>query len=374
MAEYVVNGAFVGFKTGLQSKVDQMLSDHVTYPAEHGCFYLTQDSHRLYVGNEDHTLSPVNEGIQTLTWSELQTEATRLSTAGAEARKAATGRFYYASDRNILCVYNGTNFVQLNENTNTYVRAHSMSVSTAEGVSTVQSRITNTDGTTDQNLDATFTVTGANGIVVSGTGTALTITGDTYTLSHAAGANNVGAKITLDSTANDSEVSLIPGDNVTIESGANGITIGAADTKNTELAIKSLKAGDTEGTQGFNVAVTETGGHKVQASVDPTVAWYTNASGNDTTSAHFVNGQAVLDVYSRAAIDSKLQAVNAMTYRGTVGTNGTGATSITYSNGTTSILDGETAVPVSIGDTFLALQDGEGDGQCGEPDVQRRDH
>ena len=47
-----------------------------------------------------------------------------------------------------------------------------------------------------------------------------------------------------------------------------------------------------------------------------------------------------------------------MVYRGTVGSTGTGATSITKSGSTVTILKNGTAVPVSIGDTFLATADG----------------
>ena len=174
--KFVVSGATVGFKTGLQSSIDTMLAAGASAGAQHGCFYLTKDSHRLYVGNEDTSLSPVNEGIQTLTWEQLEAEATRLATAGADAKKAATGRFYYASDKNVLCVYNGSQFVQLNENTNTYIETHTMEVTADGNTATVADKLhMNTGG--DKN--ASFTVTGANGITVTGTGTALTLTGDT---------------------------------------------------------------------------------------------------------------------------------------------------------------------------------------------------
>ena len=61
----------VKFKLGLQSAIDNYLSAKInsdvasSHPewvgqAEHGTFYLTQDTHRLYVGNYDHTFSAVN--------------------------------------------------------------------------------------------------------------------------------------------------------------------------------------------------------------------------------------------------------------------------------------------------------------------------
>jgi len=75
MAHIMAKDHYVGFKTGLQATLDQKLllndqfeSDGVTSRANAvpGCFYLTSDTHRLYVGNNDKSLSPVNEGIITV--------------------------------------------------------------------------------------------------------------------------------------------------------------------------------------------------------------------------------------------------------------------------------------------------------------------
>ena len=60
---YVTSGALIGFKVGTQTNVNDLI---VNGGAVHGTFYLAQDTHRLYVGNEDTTLSPVNEGIVTV--------------------------------------------------------------------------------------------------------------------------------------------------------------------------------------------------------------------------------------------------------------------------------------------------------------------
>lgn len=364
-------GAFLGFKVGLQSEVDRLLSLGSSANAQHGCFYLTKDSHRLYVGNEDTSLSPVNEGIVTITWSELQSKASSMAGSSEEAvaqRKAETGRFYYVSDadKNILCVYNGQAFVQLNENTNTYTQSFAATAAVANNTATVTHTLIDNNG---GKLPASFSVTGANGITITGTGTALTFTGDTYTLSSEAAATaGTGAKIKLDSTqtTNDSEVEFVAGANVTISGGgASAISIAAKDTTNASLAIKALGASDTPAV-GFEVKVTDSEGGTVQNTVDPTISWYTSSDPTATTtnSAHFASGNAVIDTYSRAAIDSKLQAVNAMTYRGTVGTSGTAAKSITKTNGTVSIVDAsDEPVPVSIGDTFLTLAAGNYGGQ-----------
>lgn len=352
----VNSGALLGFKVGLQSTVDTMLSQGTNAGAEHGCFYLTKDAHRLYVGNEDGSLSAVNEGIEWIgTWDNLQTIASTAASSVSGA-KYLTGRFYYVADRNVLCVYNGKNWVQLNENSNTTIESNVFSITTANDTATITDTIT--DDANAEYADS-FTITGANGISITSSGKAITLTGDTYTLSSSQALNSPDVEINLNSsdTANDSSVKLVSGTNVTLEkaSNSNDITISAEDTINSSAAFAAESAG-------FSFTITDSNGADVGASVDPKIAVYTSSSpsGTTTNSVSFISGTATLDVYSRGAIDSKLKAVNAMTYRGTVGPSGTGATSIVYdtNSGNTTIVKNGTPVPVSIGDTFLVTQDG----------------
>ena len=357
----VKSGALLGFKVGLQSTVDSMLAQEQGAPqAEHGCFYLTKDAHRLYIGNEDGSLSAVNEGIEWIgTWTELQTIASTAASAVSGARYL-TGRFYYVSDRNVLCVYNGRNWVQLNENTNTTLSSNEYGIATVSGVATVTNTITDSTGA---DYSDSFTVTGANGITISSSGKAITITGDTYTLSSAQSGNDVNINLDSSDTNNDSSIKLKAGTNVTLSKAANAndVTISSKNTTNDSAAF-------SEETAGFKFTITDTEGADVEATVDPKIAIYTSSSpsGTTTNSVSFVSGTATLDVYSRAAIDSKLQAVNAMTYRGTVGPSGTGATTISYNSttGVTSIVKDNNNVAVSIGDTFLMTQSGIYNGQA----------
>ena len=108
----------VGFRLGLQSSADAIIAAGTG--AEEGSFYLTSDSHRLYIGAESetqagqYTLYAVNEGVTTIaTLAELEAIA---PTTDAE-KKACTGRFYYISEYNILAVYNGQAWVQINQDT-----------------------------------------------------------------------------------------------------------------------------------------------------------------------------------------------------------------------------------------------------------------
>ena len=362
----VVAGALLGFKVGTQESVDNILS--AGSGAVHGCFYLTKDTHRLYVGNEDTSLSAVNEGIEFIsTWDGLQAIAASASSSVSGA-KYLTGRFYYVADRNVLCVYNGRSWVQLNENTNTTVESNEFAVTASNNTATVTGIVK--DSTyqsgghgSDGYFDGSFTVTGDNGITVTGSGTAITLTGDTYTLSAAANtnnANNIDIKLDSSNTSNDSSVTLVKGANVTLSKSASGneITISSTDTVNTDLSIDALSTG------GFTFTVTDTK-DQVSDTVDPKIRYFisgdssaTTATSGATNTVSFISGIADLDVYSRSAIDSKLQAVNAMVYRGTVGSTGSGATSITKSGDTTTILKNGDPVAVSIGDTFLATASG----------------
>lgn len=349
-AKNVISGANVGFKVGSQETVDRILAGETGYKAIHGCFYLTQDSHRLYVGNEDETLSPVNEGIEFIqTWNELQNIATSAASS-VNGMKYLTGRFYYVGERNILCVYNGNNWVQLNENSNTTLLDLAESVSATSNVATVTTTIRDTvDGTNaDTTYSDAFTITGANGITVTGSGKAVTLTGDTYTLSSttvSSATDTVNIHLESANTNNDSDVKLVGGSNVGISQSNNTITITADDTTNASANISSDAAG-------FTVKVTDSKGDSVSASVDPKVAWYTdsNASGTTTNSVSFNDGTATLDVYSRSAVDAKLEAANAMTYKGTLTDS---QISYNSSTGVTTITVEGNAITPSIGDTYL---------------------
>lgn len=84
------------FLRGLESALPSVAVD--------GTFYLTTDSHRLFVG-QGEALVPVNEGVVTV------------ANVDALPDSAIPGSFYYAAEENILCVHNGQIFVQINADT-----------------------------------------------------------------------------------------------------------------------------------------------------------------------------------------------------------------------------------------------------------------
>jgi hypothetical protein len=317
--------ANVGFKLGLQSKVDELIALGTKAGAVEGSFYLTSDTNRLYIGKSDTSLMPVNEGVVTVSsLSDLPT------LSSATDKVANTGRFYYVSGSNILCVYNGSQWVQINANTNTTISGNEFSVA-SDG--TVTNKVSSSD---NSYKEASFSVVGANGVTISGTGTTLTITGDKYSLGTADNATS-GVDIQLNSanTDNDTTVTLAPAadaknnNNVTISQSNGVISIAAKDSQNSSLTIANQ-------TDGFKITVTDNYGKTVTGTVAPKIAY----GANGDSSASFANGTATLSVYTKAEVDETLRVLNAMTYRGTVGTTGATFAALPTSD-------------VSIGDTFL---------------------
>lgn len=319
--------ANVGFKLGTQAKVDALLKTPGTSVVE-GSFYLTSDTHRLYIGQKataDDTnaqLFAVNEGVITVDTIE------DLPKVSAADSSVYAGRFYYVTNGNILCVYNGKSWVQINTNTDTYVNSHSYSV---EG-GTIKDKIGLSNG---GNVDATFTVEGANGIQITGTGTTLTITGDKYSLSSTVADNKATVKLDSANTTDDTSVVLVGGDNVTITQNTDTkeVTIESKDTKLTSLTGASAA-------EGFTITGNNSDGSETTpATINPQI----KVGKTTQPVAKFVDGTATLDVYSTKDIDDKMKALNAMVYKGTLGKAGTVETLPTTN--------------ICVGDTYLAAED-----------------
>ena len=319
--------ANVGFKLGTQAKVDALLKTPGTSVVE-GSFYLTSDTHRLYIGQKasdadtNAQLFPVNEGVITVA------NVADLPKDSDITGSVYAGRFYYVTNGNILCVYNGTSWVQINPNTDTKVESNTYTVK--------DGTITNTIGLSKGGAkSASFTVAGANGIQITGTGTELTITGDKYSLSSTVADNKATVKLDSANTDNDTSVVLAGGDNVTITQDASTQEV-KIESKNTKLTTLT----GTAAKEGFTIEGTNSDGSKsTVATINPQI----QVGKTTQLVAKFVNGTATLDVYSTKDIDDKMKALNAMVYKGTLGKTGA-VKELPTSN-------------VCIGDTYLAAED-----------------
>lgn len=185
------------FKRGKQSALNTIITNKT---AIDGCFYLTEDTNRLYVGQGDNT-APIllNQTVQIVD-----------NIASLPASPPATKNdFYYCVAENVLAVYNGEKWVQINPDTNTDARITGASFS--EGVKV--------EG--ENKITYTLTLNQQNVLVNSGD----VIEDDNVK-------NTITAELVLDSSAISS---LVP-EAATV--GLSATAINTADTKGVQIATE----------------------------------------------------------------------------------------------------------------------------------------
>ena len=124
--------ANVMFKRGTQSSFNNLS----TY--QDGCFYLTTDSHRLYIGTGNNKADLVSQSVITYpNWASIEALSNKSSSNYAPGL-CSEGQFYYAKAENILCTYSDGKWVQINPDHNddhdTYVKSVSVAKNTADTV------------------------------------------------------------------------------------------------------------------------------------------------------------------------------------------------------------------------------------------------
>ena len=112
--------ANVLFKKGLHASLP-------TSGAVEGAFYLTTDSDRLYVGKADGTLADLNKYVKIIA----------TLNDGATLPEGQEGDFLYIQDSNILAVYTGGKWKQVNPDTDTNT-TYDIKATTVDNVATVQ--------------------------------------------------------------------------------------------------------------------------------------------------------------------------------------------------------------------------------------------
>lgn len=116
--------ANVMFKRGTQAGFNNLTA------YQDGCFYLTTDSHRLYVGTGNNKADLVSQSVITYSnWAAIQALFT-------ESGLGVKDQIYYAKAENILCTYSSNKWVQINSDHNddhdTYVKSVSVAKNTTE--------------------------------------------------------------------------------------------------------------------------------------------------------------------------------------------------------------------------------------------------
>jgi len=336
--------ANVLFKRGVQAQLPQS-------GAIDGAFYLTTDTHRLYYGNSSGTCDLLSQAIiEVATVQDLANQP------------LAEGQFYYVTGSNILAIRHNNAWVQINPDTrvvqtngssNTEFTTANTASSTNSVTVTLTIAQTKADGNNPSpDVAASFALEGAGGVEVTRDGSVVTITGALLDVEELLDGNNVhqGASITL----GDSQVDLVQGNNISITSSGDAITIAGTDNY-----VNSATATIDYGTNGVGYEIGGTLGRTGNlgtvtaqaATLDPVIDYgYGGIDDNTnepirTASAHFVNDHAELDVYTRAQVDALVDAslyeLNAMTYKGTVGSSTATAQTLPTTG-------------VRIGDTWLA--------------------
>ena len=326
MADYIGNA--VKFKLGTQASLNALKNSQKGW--EVGTFYLTSDSSRLYIGQADE-LALLNKTVEIYTNLEALRAKTTVSTEGDIA---------YCVNENVLAYYNGSTWNQINPDDDTILTALVQSVSSVTDGVKITTGGTNSDPKKAV-TGANVTITGANGAKVARTSdTALTITGDTYTLNAQEHATNDIDLVLNSELQDDSTVHIKGGDNVTITktAGSNGIQIAAKDTKLNDISLGLGADGELQ------VGASDTGNTNLLKKQK--LGYFVDGSyygiGSDTK-------QVDLPVYSKDEVDNLIKKLDGMTYRGTIGTSGTTFTMDASFN----VLKGGTATEIHIGDMFL---------------------
>lgn len=342
MAAGTINpGGNIKFLLGTQDSLENYIVGKNGAVAENGAFYLTNDTHRLYVGTSDGKAVPVNEGVITVQ------DVSLLPSTNVHA-----GEFYYATNQNILCVYAGKNagWVQINSNTDTYLVSGDTSIELSGNVATLTQSFIQNDNQTA--FTDTIEIEVADGIKMAVNGDRISLTGVLNKQFNVSADKDV-ATVELEDTFGGKvpfKIQAKTGSNIKVGKGAgsNEVEIDVNDMYNTGVSITQYNAAPTadggDGKSGFSINVHD-GKGMVSGDFNPAIKVGKEKSQIIT----FSNGTADLPVYTQAEIDDIKLALNAMTYRGLVGKDKTTtqeAWSTVYKSTT-----------VAIGDTYLFAED-----------------
>ena len=308
------------FLQGTQAKLDGMTSSTV------GAFYLTNDTHRLYLGMSATAAPvPVNQGV---TFLANENALPNMNSASDEQKKNVAGQFYFLTDKNILCVYSNNQWVQINSDTTIKEVKFGAEADTNGGVN-VSLAITDTRNTikTADNLilkgNSNVTIKASDATISGSAVKVITFSvpdGDTYSLGTeitngvdfgSPNANGGVGKIILNASKGaDTSVNIEAGKNIKITgSGTNDkdIKIEGKDFGLNSVTVTPEKA------EGFSITVKNNANEEKAGFLNPVIKV-------DTNTAKYVGGTADLTnfVYSKKQVDDKFVGLDAMRYMGTV--------------------------------------------------------
>lgn len=339
----------VMFKLGSQASIDAILKQKGAAGSyQVGAFYLTNDSDRLYVGQADG-LKLLNRSVRVVTTvSEME-----------QITPKHKDDFVYISEKNILAVYNGTGWTQINPDTLSYVTDLTDVIGSEADGASITTTLTQT---TAKDAQKTITgtkvkIAGVNGAKVEGntdTNT-INITGDTYTLSSSIDTDISDAKIktanikltsALGQAASNVKVKAAS-QNVSIAAIDGGFSIDTADTKLKDVAL----VGSADGSGEVTVTVSDTA--KTEKSSTVKLGYQVGGVTKKFIGIGTNDGLVNLDVYTTKEVDDKFKTLNPMRYIGTVGTSGIYALDSGNNYRVINRTSPSTLIDISSGDMFL---------------------
>jgi len=292
--------------------------------AVEGTFYLTTDTHRLYIGNSAGRCDLVSQAIITV--------ANQQALSGITP---AEGSFYYLIAEDVLAVYSNNTWKQVN--VDDYPVGLDYEIENDSGVITLTPQVhfgsynTQTHQWESHNLDFegdTFTLSGDGSVSVApaASGKGAVITGVEYGVNQSSTTDNsvitsVTIALTEDGVVNNQkQFQLIKGNGIHFASNDNGKTITISGPNPEEISgVTAVAVSPVESHgNGYEVAITLSTTDVINGTFDPTIKVGVNTA--QQTTVHFVDGIADLSgyVYTKDEIDASLTGLNAMVYMGVI--------------------------------------------------------
>ena len=361
--------ADVMFKQGTQADLQKYTYDYSgngAAEAIEGCFYLTNDTHRLYIGHNFGTLVagntktgvraiPVNQGM-------VKIVGTVGELSNIDTTTVSDGQFAYVSTGSILAIRSANQWIQLNapKDYSLQSRTTTVTATAADNLATISDVIIQR-GTSAQ-FESIYSIKGAAGLDVTVSGTTITLTPAPYELTTTVNGTGSASVATLSlsngvGTASTAKFKITSGQNAT-----TGVSKDANDNivfsvKDTQLSSGSFAFGNGNGQ--LTVSIGDSSSHTMGGSVTPTVKYgegYNTTALFDTADTNGNYQIMRLDVYTKSEVDALQKTFNAMVYRGTVasssGLPGTGTAQIgdtykataNFSIGTSSVKIGDLVI------------------------------
>lgn len=325
----------VMFKLGPQTRIP------ANGAAVNGTFYLTSDTHRLYIGQGNNAV-PINAGV---TFCDNFAKLTAATTGETEQNLA--GRVFFLKDTNILCVRSNGKWAQINSDTKLESALAEVvkipDTSDGEGVR-VTTQVVDSVG---KAVQAPFSIkpkTGNVKVYAGKDGKTVEIgvsDGATYDLTSAEikkkkNENDPeseevtveGASLVLTgSNSTTDKVDIHGVGSVSISNTANGIL-----ATGTEYTLESVTTSAQD--KGFNVAVGINNGGSDNNTFFPQIKYGATPQTvdfiKDTTDKNNKTGIATLDVYTKGEVDSLFSSADAMVFKDAVDAVAESSTSVTW--------------------------------------------